>query len=390
MIPSRPLFLGDIINEAFKMSWKTLLHVSIVALLLSAASTFIYVWGVTDIVEKSYSVLQKNYPLDSASVAQYRSGALKEIKEENPLLLALYFPDLVLKVDQPKTNVVDTIISDSTYTDSLHTSVDSIVTVVDMRSYLSEAGDFFYDNSEALFGIFDAIFFASLFAIFISIFLGTFIIDICVRFFEERKLNVVAALTSTFRRNVWMSILMYLLMIFILLFGFGAMVGIATIMPTLVGVLLIFGAMGMLILTGVRLIFAQVTLVSEELGPWESLHRSWTLTKGYFWRTVGIFIVLFLIFIVVQTIAQAIVGIFDTTSTEAIKGFVNGEHTNLKAVFEELNTLILSYFIQSLIITVLFITFTPSLLTVMYYDLRTRKDGPLTYPEDSPSETVLP
>jgi hypothetical protein len=97
MIPSRPLYIGDIINETFKMSWKTLLRVAIIALILSAASTFVYVWGISGIVERGYAVLEKNYPMDSASISTYRMGVLKEIKEENPFLLALYFP--YLKVD---------------------------------------------------------------------------------------------------------------------------------------------------------------------------------------------------------------------------------------------------------------------------------------------------
>lgn len=384
MIPSRPLYIGDVINETFKMSWKTLLRVVIVALILSAASTFVYVWGISGIVERGYSVLQKNYPLDSASVSTYRMGVLKEIKKENPFLLALYFPDVKVDIDDEITKVADT-----TRIDSLQTTSDSIATVaaIDSRNYLEETGDFFTDNSEAIFGIFDGIFFASMISILISIFLSTFILDICIRYFEERKLNIVAALTTTLRRNVWMSILMYLLMIFILLFGFGAMVGIAAIMPVPLEVLLILFAVGMLVLTGVRLMFAQVALVSEDLGPWESLHRSWTLTHGHFWRIVGIFIVLLLIVVVFEAIAQAIVGIFDMTNTDMITGLISGEHTNVKAAFDELITLIQISSIQSLIVTVLFITFSPSLLTVMYYDLRTRKDGPLTYPEEITSLT---
>jgi len=379
MIPSRPLYIGDIISETFKMSWKTLLRVLLIALVLSAASTFVYVWGISGIVERGYTVLEKNYPLDSASVSTYRMGVLKEIKEENPFLLALYFPDVKVDIDDEIKKVADT-----THIDSLHTASDSvaIVAAIDSRNYLEEMGDFFLDNSEAIFGIFDGIFFASLVSILISIFLSTFILDICIRYFEERKLNIVAALTTTLRRNVWMSILMYLLMIFILLFGFGVMIGIGAIMPVALEVMLILFAIGMLVLTGVRLMFAQVALISEELGPWESLHRSWKLTQGYFWRTVGIVIVLFMIVVVFEAIAQAIVGIFDMTRAETIKGLIAGEHTNVKAAIDELISLIQISSIQSLITAVLFITFTPSLLTVMYYDLRTRKDGPLTYPEE--------
>lgn len=384
MIPSRPLYIGDVINETFKMSWKTLLRVVIVALILSAASTFVYVWGISGIVERGYAVLEKNYPLDSTSISTYRMGVLKEIKKENPFLLALYFPDVKVDIDDEIKKVADT-----TKIDSLQTAGDSVVTVatIDTRNYLEETGDFFVDNSEAIFGIFDGIFFASMISILISIFLSTFILDICIRYFEERKLNIAAALATTLRRNVWMSILMYLLMIFILLFGFGAMVGIAVIMPVPLEVLLILFAVGMLVLTGVRLMFAQVALVSEDLGPWESLHRSWTLTQGHFWRIVGIFIVLLLIVVVFEAIAQAIVGIFDMTNTDMITGLISGEHTNVKAAFDELITLIQISSIQSLIVTVIFITFSPSLLTVMYYDLRTRKDGPLTYPEEITSLT---
>src|SRR5688572_12500623 len=134
MIPSRALHIGDIINETLKMSWKTLLRIAIIALILSAASTFVYVWGISGIVERGYSVLEKNYPLDSTSISTYRMGVLKEIKEENPFLLALYFPDVKIDVEDKITTVVDT-----TQVDSLQTMSDSVATQVDSLQITSDS-----------------------------------------------------------------------------------------------------------------------------------------------------------------------------------------------------------------------------------------------------------
>jgi hypothetical protein len=387
MIPSRPLNIGEIITETIGMSWRTFIKVFVVAAILSGISTFLYVWGITDIINRTYIVLEKNYPLDSVSVSNYREGMLREIDEENPLFYTIYIKQYLrnVNVDIKKEieRSADSITQVSPSADTLHApSQFDNVQSHDSRDYFDETASFFIDNSEALFGIFDGIFFSTLVSVLVSLILGTFVLDICIRYFEQRKLNIIAALVATLRRNAWMSILMYLLMVFVLLFGFGAMLSIAVFMPTGLEILLVMFAFFMLILTGVRLVFAQAALVSEELGPWEALHRSWQLTKGHFWRIVGISIVVGLILIVMEAIVQAIAGIFDTRQGTMIIGLISGEHTNVKAAFEELISLIQVSSIQSVAVGVLFITFIPSFLTVFYYDLRTRKDGPLTYPEE--------
>ena len=67
---------------------------------------------------------------------------------------------------------------------------------------------------------------------------------------------------------------------------------ILTLLATLAGfILLVLPA----IYIGVRLSFASFALIDENLGPVDSLKRSWYLTRGHFWNLLGFSIVLGLI-----------------------------------------------------------------------------------------------
>lgn len=73
--------------------------------------------------------------------------------------------------------------------------------------------------------------------------------------------------------------------------------------PSAVGV---FGALGIILLLmpvavvitlwlQTKLLFTLHAMADEGLGPWEAIKRSWQLTKGVFWRTLGHYIVVGLI-----------------------------------------------------------------------------------------------
>lgn len=80
----------------------------------------------------------------------------------------------------------------------------------------------------------------------------------------------------------------------------GAMV---VVMVLLVIVLLLACFAGALFFT-VKLSLASAALVLEDLGVFESLRRSWNLTKGFFWRLLGILMLTTLL----VTIATSILG----------------------------------------------------------------------------------
>ncbi|QPK81732.1 glycerophosphoryl diester phosphodiesterase membrane domain-containing protein [Schaalia sp. ZJ405] len=59
----------------------------------------------------------------------------------------------------------------------------------------------------------------------------------------------------------------------------------------------------------VKLLYAPIVAVLEERGPIESLKRSWTLTRGSFWKTLGRLLLITIVMSVLTGIISSVVGI---------------------------------------------------------------------------------
>lgn len=68
--------------------------------------------------------------------------------------------------------------------------------------------------------------------------------------------------------------------------------------------LLVLGA----VFLGVRMFQASAVAVSEKLGPVALIRRSWSLTRGSFWRLLALFLLLTLIGLVVNLVITMVVG----------------------------------------------------------------------------------
>jgi hypothetical protein len=374
MIPSRELSIGEIINETLHIGVRTFTRGVVVALVLGVISTVVLVSGIDRMLWGTYEILKKDYRLDSVSVGEFRDGIAHEMNVKNPMLLKIYMPELY-EMEVKREIKISVPLRDSANAAGL----DSVAT---QRNFSREVREFISANSEQLFGILNLTVLGYLLSLFFGIFASTCITDLCVRSYEERRLSLARSLLVTIKRNVWLNIIQFLLLIFILLFGLGFMVVIAAMLPLPLEILVILAAAVMSIYTLFRLIFAQPALVSEELGPWEALHRSWQLTKGYFWRTVGILIIVGLMFLTISLIAQAIANIFIKDDLDVLNGFLTGRSNDLRAAIENISHFLSKYLIGSAVVGALLATASPSLMTTMYYDLRTRKEGSLEYPEE--------
>jgi ABC-type Fe3+ transport system permease subunit len=60
----------------------------------------------------------------------------------------------------------------------------------------------------------------------------------------------------------------------------------------------------------VRLMLITPVAAVEKAGPIEIIKRSWGLTRGHFWRLLGLVLLLMVVFIVVMVALSAIIGIF--------------------------------------------------------------------------------
>jgi hypothetical protein len=75
-----------------------------------------------------------------------------------------------------------------------------------------------------------------------------------------------------------------------------------------VGILLGFGAAGLIFFASIRLVLLNPVVIDTRLGVMASLRQAWTLTRGYFWRLFGFLIIVMLLSTIAGSAAQAIVG----------------------------------------------------------------------------------
>lgn len=113
----------------------------------------------------------------------------------------------------------------------------------------------------------------------------------------------------------------------------------------------------------VRILFTSQAVIAENKGPIEAIKRSWNLTKGYFWRTFGIFLLIALLAALIQFVPSGILG--------AIAGALTVRSGTIPDPVQQ--TILTSVIgaITSLLVT----PFSLVAYTLMYYDLRIRKEG---------------
>jgi hypothetical protein len=75
-----------------------------------------------------------------------------------------------------------------------------------------------------------------------------------------------------------------------------------------VGILLGFGAAGLIFFASIRLVLLNPVVIDTRLGVMASLRQAWALTRGYIWRLFGFLIIVMLLSTIAGSAAQAIVG----------------------------------------------------------------------------------
>lgn len=113
---------------------------------------------------------------------------------------------------------------------------------------------------------------------------------------------------------------------------------------------------------------APPAMVLENLGVFAALGRSWRLTRGNFWRLLGINI---LTAIITFMVASIFLGI-----TEALGAiFVVVGSSSPEDILASLNTIYILTMVMSTIAQLLILPFTSSVNALLYIDLRMRKEG---------------
>ena len=110
-----------------------------------------------------------------------------------------------------------------------------------------------------------------------------------------------------------------------------------------------------------KLCLAPAALVLENIGVMEGISRSWTLTRGYFWRIVGIRLLSFIIvFVASQIVSQGV--------SIVMQGLVYAAPDMTLAIL--VASTLLSSLIQAAILP-----FDSAVVALMYTDLRMRSEG---------------
>lgn len=113
---------------------------------------------------------------------------------------------------------------------------------------------------------------------------------------------------------------------------------------------------------------ASPAMVLENLGVFAAIGRSWSLTRGNFWRLFGINI---LTAIITSMVAGIFVGIADALG--AI--FIVVGSSSPEDMLASLNTTYILVMVMSTIAQLLILPFTSSVNALLYIDLRMRKEG---------------
>ncbi len=384
MIPSRPLDLGGIINEALRIIKLTYWRAAIILLVFYLPGFVIIQIGLNDLIADTQDIVSKYSAVSPEAPILVRDYLFTSdnSKSFSSPLLRLQYSELYKSIDSVQ-DALNTKYPDSTSRRLLKKQVDSITEVV--RTSNPQLTSIF--NGEL------AVSFFILLAGFVILILGYIgniaaQYDLSSRAFEDRHFNFGKIFKLTLSRSMWMLLIQYILIAFAMLFGFTIVIGITYAISPVLGILGMLISFIAVAYSGVRIIFSAIALVSEELGPFEAIKRSLILTEGMFWRVIGIGLICGLLLIVVKSFIQLPFSLIISPKLTWVVECIRGNFANIPAIFANLRAGIYAW--EAIIIfgTLVCASFSPAFITTFYYDLRTRHEGTLEYSEGLPEDNL--
>jgi hypothetical protein len=176
---------------------------------------------------------------------------------------------------------------------------------------------------------------------------------------SNRYLDQPATVGGSYRAafTMWRSLIAMVLLLTLAIGGsltVAALLGVLTGVPALTVVLLL-AVMIFAILVLVRSDVAAQSIVIERVGGRAGLRRSWSLTRGFFWRIVGILLLLGLLQGIVGTVLSLPLLAVTSSAPLDVQQMISQGVSAVSAVFVAPVTLVT--------------------LTLLYYDLRIRREG---------------
>jgi hypothetical protein len=132
----------------------------------------------------------------------------------------------------------------------------------------------------------------------------------------------------------------------------------ATAVAIVVGILGGIAALVFLVWLAIRWTVAYAVLLGERINPWRALGRSWKLVEGNWWRTIGVLILVSLLVSIIQGAIGLLFG--------GIAALVPGLSDDVRAGAVTVVTAVVNALVGAI---------TPLAITMLYLDLRVRKEG---------------
>lgn len=382
MIPSRPLDLGGIIGEAIRIITKTYWRAAIVVLLFCAPGFIVIHFAVSELLTGTQNIVEKlTAASPDAPILMRDYIFLNNASSRTSITyLRLQYPDLFIAIDSIQSSL-KTKYPDSTSRLTLRSQIDSIAKIARAN------------NPSLISDMYPA--FIILFVGIILFILGTIgstaaRYDLNSRAYEDRVFPMREIFRLSYKQNLWLLLVQYVIIGFAMLFGFGMLIGITFAISTALGAFALLASCIVIVYAVLRIIFSGIALVSEEASPFPAIKRSLDLTNGSFLRILGIVIVCGIIIAVMGIMLRIPFSIAFSGNMDWLINYIRGNSINIANMFRDIRSSMINWEIVTIISALLTASFGSAFITTFYYDLRTRKDGVLEYEEQSSNEEAAP
>jgi hypothetical protein len=132
----------------------------------------------------------------------------------------------------------------------------------------------------------------------------------------------------------------------------------ATAVAVVIGIVGGIAALVFLVWLAVRWAVAYAALLGERVNPWRALGRSWKLVEGNWWRTIGVLLLVWLLVAIIQSAVGLLFG--------GIAALVPGLGEEVRAGAVTVVTAVVNALVGAI---------APLAITMLYLDLRVRKEG---------------
>jgi hypothetical protein len=352
LIPSRPLSLVEIVAETFGITRRILLRYWLLFAVLVIPGGVVVTLGVEQLAQDKIASIQHGLHYSDNDLTSLRDEVRSKFHNESPWFA----------LEESALGVQDT---SSTNVGNGHIS--------QVRAYFEQNG--------GDIGAFGVIALGSLLLLVGALALFAATVDLASQVFEERAQETGEAIKAAFRTHFFRMLALHLIYWSVILFVDIVLSVIGGISIAASSVLGSF-AMVFELYTSMRLTAAVPSLVSEEMGPIRAMVRSWQLTRGFAARTLALWFAFGLVLFVAALGVSAIGGLLFPGVMEWLQQALSLRPLTFIWLQGSVPGFLWSIAGEMTVFLLLLGAFIPVFATVYYYDLRTRKDGPLVYLEE--------